>query len=297
MNTSPEPALLHLRKDEVRRLRGDHWRCIAVFEGEVWVTLTGDHRDFILAAGESLDLEADADAVVQALVPSALLPLFASADDDEKEASRGLDGAALPAIWAGAKGHPVLLRAIRANDDRRFGDFVRELSPASRYNRFHSAVRELPEPWLGALMHVDPARELALLALSVEGGRAVCIAEARYALHPDFAGAREFALVVADHWQGQGLGGDLLQRLVSHARERGVERLFGEVLSTNAKMIRLATRAGFRIAAHPDDRRLVRVTRSLGQDRANQAATSDTAPAGRAERVDERADVAVARLG
>jgi acetyltransferase len=180
--------------------------------------------------------------------------------------ARVLDVAAdaLPAIWVGAAGRPVVLRALRTNDDKPFSDFVRDLSPASRYKRFHSGFSELSAPWLHMLMRVDPAREFALLALSGDGARTVCIAEARYALNPERDdGLRVFALVVADRWQGQGLGAELLQRMVAHAREHGVERLLGEVLSTNATMIRLAQRAGFSIAAHPDDRRLVQAMRRL----------------------------------
>ena len=184
---------------------------------------------------------------------------------------------ALPAVWVGAAARPVLLRALEASDEKRFGDFMRALSPASRCNRLHNGVKELPAIWLRALMRVDPPRELALLALSCTAGRAVCIAEARYARHADGDDAREFALVVADDWQGQGLGAELLRRLVAHARERGVKRLFGEVLSGNAKMIRLAARAGFRVAAHPDDRQLVRVTRRLERARPAEAAALDTA--------------------
>jgi len=190
--------------------------------------------------------------------------------------ARVLDAAAdaLPTIWAGATGRPIVLRALAPSDDILFGDFVRELSPASRRDRFHAGVPELPAPWLRVLLRVDPAREFALIALASEGGRAVCIAEARYAVDPERDDTREFALVVADRWHGQGLGAELLRRLVAHARARGVRHLFGDVLHGNAAMVRLAKRAGFRTARHPDDARLVRVAQQLAPDRTPEA-TSD----------------------
>ncbi len=203
--------------------------------------------------------------------------------------ARGLDAAAraLPAIWVGTTGRPVVLRALRTDDDQRLADFVRELSPASRYLRFHSGFRELSPAWLDLMMRVDPAREFALLALSCDGARALCIAEARYALNPERdAGLREFALVVADPWQGQGLGAELLRRVVAHAHERGVKRLLGEVLSTNATMIRLAQRTGFSIAAHPDDHQLVQVIRRLDQAQVAEEAAIDGAAPARVERLD-----------
>jgi hypothetical protein len=81
MNASP--ALLRLRKDEVRRLRRRGSRGIAVFKGEVWLTRDGDRRDIILTAGESRDFEVGADLVVQALMPSTLLQL----DDPRHDAA------------------------------------------------------------------------------------------------------------------------------------------------------------------------------------------------------------------
>lgn len=74
MNASLGHALLRMRKGEVRRLTGGRGRGIAVFEGLVWVTVDGDSRDTILAAGESHDFDRDGAVVVQAFAPSALLP-------------------------------------------------------------------------------------------------------------------------------------------------------------------------------------------------------------------------------
>jgi acetyltransferase len=73
----------------------------------------------------------------------------------------------------------------------------------------------------------------------------------------------EFALAVADAWQGQGLAGRLLRRLCDHASRRGLRSLFGDVLHDNLPMLRLARRQGFAIRMHPVDPRLRRVTRQL----------------------------------
>lgn len=180
-----------------------------------------------------------------------------------------LDAAAtvLPTVWVGSAG-AVVLRALERSDDAMLAEFVRGLSPASRRERFHAGVPELPAPWLRALLRVDAAREFALIALAREGDRSVCIAEARYALDRERDDTREFALVVADRWHRQGLGAELLQRLLAHAHTHGVERLVGDVQRSNAAMVQLATRAGFRVATHPEDARLLRVERQLAPDRA-----------------------------
>jgi len=54
----------------------------------------------------------------------------------------------------------------------------------------------------------------------------------------------EFAIVVADAWQGRGLGRALLERLIA-ARERGYARMVGSVLAMNATMLSFVKRLGF----------------------------------------------------
>ena len=68
--------------------------------------------------------------------------------------------------------------------------------------------------------------------------------EARYVLGHDRAGHAEFALAIADDFQGLGLGRALLQRLAAHAAANGVGVLFGHVLEDNAPMLALMRRLG-----------------------------------------------------
>jgi acetyltransferase len=85
------------------------------------------------------------------------------------------------------------------------------------------------------------------------------VADARYVIESEGDRA-EFAVVVADHWQGVGLGGALIGRLVGEARRRGLARLHGDVLADNEPMIGLVRRHGGRISPHLEDSSLVRAT-------------------------------------
>jgi GNAT superfamily N-acetyltransferase len=114
------------------------------------------------------------------------------------------------------------------------------------------------------MTHPDACRELALVALAWQDGRDVCVAEARYVVSDDLVEGREFALAVADEWQGRGIGKTLLLRLGSHAAHHGVERLVGDVLRDNLAMIELARSLGYAVRSHPADARLVRVERRFG---------------------------------
>ena len=85
----------------------------------------------------------------------------------------------------------------------------------------------------------------------------------RYYLHPE-TGSAEFALVVSDAHQRQGLGRHLMQRPIVIARERGVKRLVGQVLAENAPMLHLMQSLGFSPPVAVEEQ-VVRVTLDLNE--------------------------------
>lgn len=174
--------------------------------------------------------------------------------------------------------HSVTVRPLHREDadlELRFG---LGLSEASRYSRFFGGTRFTPE-LLATLVNVDFSRDLALIATTVVAGAETPIGVARYVLLPD-AEAAEFAVTVADDWQGCGVGKLLLARLVEIARERGLKRLVGETLATNQAMSRVAASAGFRVGTHPGDPTLRVLERDLQDEVAafvgRQAAAPET---------------------
>jgi acetyltransferase len=58
----------------------------------------------------------------------------------------------------------------------------------------------------------------------------------------------EFAIVVSDRFQRQGLGTHLLQLLVNIGRQEGVERIFGQILPENHNMHRVSKKVGFTVS-------------------------------------------------
>ncbi len=159
-----------------------------------------------------------------------------------------------------ADGRSVLVRPVLPQDGELQQRFVRELSPVSRYRRFHSAISELPDATLDYLTNVDYASHLALLAETFdELGEEIQVAEARYVRRTDAdeAHVADFALAVADRWQGLGLGRRMLAALVDSARRAGVRRLEGSVLADNEPMCVLLRRHGWRLHIDPDDGRLL----------------------------------------
>lgn len=177
------------------------------------------------------------------MMPAILTSLFAA---------RRASGS-LPARVALGDGRTVLIRPVQADDAARLQDFVRALTPLSRRQRFHVPVAELPEALLRHLTQVDHVDHVALLAEAVTEGVARQVGEARWIRRADDAESAEFAIAVADDYQGSGLGGHLLDRLEASAAAGGVRRLVGDVLRTNTPMVDWLRARGWHFSRHADD--------------------------------------------
>jgi acetyltransferase len=162
-----------------------------------------------------------------------------------------------------ADGRRLTVRPIRPEDARMEQEFVRSLSDQSRYFRFMQMVHELTPQLLARFTQIDYDREMALIAVcECDQDEQLQVAVARYTVDPDEVSC-EFALTVADDWQGLGIGHHLMIELMRIARRRGLERIHGEVLAANSHMLGLMQRLEFRINSTPDDPELKRVEREL----------------------------------
>ena len=154
-------------------------------------------------------------------------------------------------------------RAIRPEDADALQKFARGLSAEARYFRFLSTMAELSPQMLARFTQIDYDREMAIVAVIPDDtGHERIIGVARYLLNPDAVTA-EFALVVGDDCQGQGIGSALMKRLCEIARERGLKAIIGLVLANNSEMLALMSRLGFVEESEPEDPDLRRVVMPL----------------------------------
>jgi acetyltransferase len=168
----------------------------------------------------------------------------------------------LPCTRHWIKGTAVELRPIRPDDLPLEADFVRHLSPESRYQRFMLTVSELPQAKLHRLTEVDQVRHVALVATVEHDGRPLQVGVVRYIVGDDGASC-EFAIALDDGWHGTGLAGLLMHALMQVARARGLKTMEGIVLASNTAMLKLARQLGFSVQRDPEDRDTVRVVRPL----------------------------------
>ena len=159
-------------------------------------------------------------------------------------------------------GERIVIRPILPQDEDLTTAFFGGLSAAARQQRFLSAMRSLPPGLVKRLTQVDYTEHLALVAEVFRDGRETVIAEARYARGADRSEA-EFAVSVAEPWQGLGLARLLLGKLSERAALSGVLRLVGETLATNERMLNLARSAGFVISRSLEVRGVMHLEKTL----------------------------------
>jgi acetyltransferase len=143
-------------------------------------------------------------------------------------------------------GRALLLRPIRPEDFPQQREFLKHVTPEDMHSRFFRTVRELPDSELAHLTQIDYERAMAFIAeVQEENGTRATLGVARAHADPDNASA-EFAILVRSDLKGRGLGSLLLDKLVRYCRARGIERLSGEVLADNLRMLEFARAHGFR---------------------------------------------------
>ncbi|HXZ91535.1 MAG TPA: GNAT family N-acetyltransferase [Burkholderiales bacterium] len=168
-----------------------------------------------------------------------------------------------PETWLAADGTAVSIRPIRAADLALEVEFARRLSPRSLYQRLMSTRTPSLEE-LRRFADIDPERELALIATVRAGDRERQVGVVRYVREPSTERA-EIAIVLADEWQGRGLGTRLLRGLIAAARKAKLQCLTGTALSTNDAVLALGRKLGFLLEADPRSATVTHLTLDLAR--------------------------------
>jgi len=139
-------------------------------------------------------------------------------------------------------GQSVLLRPTRASDAEALQDLFYDLPEGDVYTRFFHRRKSLTRQEAERFCNVNHDTEVAFLAVVGDREGETVIGSACYFVNRS-TNMAEVAYMIVPQWQGTGLGSALQQRLIEHARARGLLGFTAEVLATNARMVSLAKRA------------------------------------------------------
>jgi acetyltransferase len=118
------------------------------------------------------------------------------------------------------------------------------MSHHSRQQRFAAPVVTLTDTQLDHLTRLDEKDRVAWCAFLQTESEERGIGLARYVRLDDEENVAEFAITVVDEFQGQGIGTELLNRLIESARSNSIETLRGYILPSNEAMLALCRRVG-----------------------------------------------------
>jgi len=132
-----------------------------------------------------------------------------------------------------------VIRPVTPEDLPALGDFFAGLSTQTRYLRFFGPVA--PTPALLRLLCGQDAGVHAVVAVAdgVIVGHAMASdrPEDQHSPGPGLGRTTDIGVVVADAWQGRGVGAALMRALVSQAQARGVASLAMDVLHVNRQVL------------------------------------------------------------
>ena len=152
--------------------------------------------------------------------------------------------------WRTKRGLEVMIRPIRPEDEPLLVDFHEGLSERSVYLRYFRMLKlsqRVAHERLTRICFIDYDREMALVVErdDPETHERTILGVARLT-HIHGSHAAEFAVLISDQYHHQGLGKELLQRLVQVGREEKMELIVGDILPENLDMVELCRKVGFR---------------------------------------------------
>ena len=153
------------------------------------------------------------------------------------------------APWTMKDGTQVIIRPISAEDEMLMRGFHESLSDKTVYLRYLSPMllsTRITHERLARVTHNDYDREIALV---VEGedekGEKALFGVARLSKLRGTDEEARFTMLISDHYQGQGLGKELLTRIVKIGRDEKIKRIIALMSPDNETMKRLCRAVGF----------------------------------------------------
>lgn len=131
------------------------------------------------------------------------------------------------------RGGAVCVRTVSSGDGEALRGLSSRLSKKTIYLRFHMPYPRVPEWAIASFMRLDHHAQSLVATVGDD-----IVGHAMY-VRSDGGREAEFALIVEDRLQSQGVGKLLLSKLAERALCRGVEIFTGEVLGENRRVLGL----------------------------------------------------------
>jgi acetyltransferase len=149
-------------------------------------------------------------------------------------------------VWKLRDGRNVILRPIKPEDEPLWLEMFQNFSEESIRYRFFQIIKDTPHETRVRYCNIDYDREIAIVAEMTENERRKILGVARVSLESD-SKTGEIAFIVADPWQGLGLGTKLVDYAIEICEDMNIEGLYAIMLPDNYRAINLMKKMGFAI--------------------------------------------------
>jgi len=166
-------------------------------------------------------------------------------------------------LWRMRDGRTVLLRPIKPEDEPLWLEMFQNFSEESIRYRFFQIIKDTPHEMRVRYCNIDYDREIAIIAELTEEERRRILGVVRVSIEPD-GKTGEIAFIIADPWQGLGLGTKMVDYTIDICKDMGIKTLYAIMLPDNHRAINLTRKMGFALKYMEDD--TVRGTLNLKEE-------------------------------
>jgi len=139
-------------------------------------------------------------------------------------------------------GERVLIRRAQPQDMALYSEFLADVRAEDLRLRFFGRITELSAAEIDKLRHLDYRHEMAFIALNEDTRQMLGLVRLIDELDETTA---QFAILVRSRLKGHGLGWLLMRRVIDYAKEKGLRRIYGDVLAENTTMLQMCAELGF----------------------------------------------------
>lgn len=152
--------------------------------------------------------------------------------------------------WRLRDGRSVLLRPIKPEDEPLWLEMFQNFSEQSIRYRFFQIIKDTPHEVRVRYSNIDYDREIGIVVELKEERRQI-LGVVRLIIEPD-GKKGEIAFIVADPWQGLGLGTKMIDHMIEICKDKKLEIVYSLMLPDNHRAIRLLRKMGFTIEKFQD---------------------------------------------
>ncbi|WP_162826911.1 GNAT family N-acetyltransferase [Pseudolabrys taiwanensis] len=159
-------------------------------------------------------------------------------------------------------GDKVFLRPLTVEDATLYPDFLADVTAEDLRLRFFAPMRQVNPDLIDKLIHYDPKRAMAFVAIDDATGKLLGVVR----LHDDADGTSgEFAILLRSNLKGHGIGWLLMKHMIVNAKAKGLRAVRGQVMTENSTMLQMCGELGFHAIDDPLERGVKDVTLPLDE--------------------------------